>query len=81
MRQETERCRMAIEAEAGMTVALDLQRGRRCTGMSGLILELWRTDSDVWRYSRVMAALSGGMPCSGASGARFAVISLSDLST
>ncbi len=51
MRQETERCRMAIEkAEAGMTVALICSGDAGVYGMSGLILELvGESDSRSWR--------------------------------
>lgn len=63
MRQETERCRMAIEkAEAGMTVALICSGDAGVYGMSGLILELvGESDSPIVEViPGVTAALSGG---------------------
>ena len=84
MRQETERCRMAIEkAEAGMTVALICSGDAGVYGMSGLILELvGESDSPIVEViPGVTAALSGGALLGAPLGHDFAVISLSDLLT
>ena len=84
MRQETERCLMAIEkAEAGMTVALICSGDAGVYGMSGLILELvGESDSPIVEViPGVTAALSGGALLGAPLGHDFAVISLSDLLT
>ncbi|WP_434687849.1 precorrin-3B C(17)-methyltransferase [Hungatella sp. SB206] len=84
MRQETERCRMAIEkAEAGITVALICSGDAGVYGMSGLILELvGESDSPIVEViPGVTAALSGGALLGAPLGHDFAVISLSDLLT
>lgn len=84
MRQETERCRMAIErARAGMTVAVICSGDAGVYGMSGLIFELiGEAESPVVEViPGVTAALSGGAVLGAPLGHDFAVISLSDLLT
>lgn len=84
MRQETERCRMAIErAREGMTVAVICSGDAGVYGMSGLIFELIGEEASpaVEVISGVTAALSGGAVLGAPLGHDFAVISLSDLLT
>ena len=84
MRQETERCRLAIDAAlAGKTTAMVCSGDAGVYGMSGLVLELAedRPDIDVEVVPGVTASLSGGEVLGAPLGHDFAVISLSDLLT
>ena len=83
MRQEAERCRMAIDcALAGRTTAMISSGDAGVYGMAGLILEMAEgKDVDVEIVSGVTAALSGAALLGAPLGHDFAVISLSDLLT
>lgn len=84
MRQETERCRMAISrAREGKKVALICSGDAGVYGMSGLVLELIGEEKapEVEIIPGVTAALSGGAILGAPLGHDFAVISLSDLLT
>ena len=83
MRQEVERCRMALESAAsGRTTAMISSGDAGVYGMAGLILELAEgTDVQVEVIPGVTAALSGAAVLGAPLGHDFAVISLSDLLT
>ena len=84
MRQEKERCRMAIdEARKGKTVSMVCSGDSGVYGMSGLILEMARPygDLEIEIIPGVTAALGGGANLGAPLGHDFAVISLSDLLT
>ncbi len=82
MRQEAERCRLAIEsARAGKTTAMISSGDAGVYGMAGLVLELAGDDIDVEIVPGVTAALSGAALLGAPLGHDFAVISLSDLLT
>ena len=84
MRQETERCRMALEAaQQGRTVAMVCSGDAGVYGMAGLLLELAGEypGTAVKVVSGVTAALSGGAVLGAPLGHDFCVISLSDLLT
>lgn len=82
MRQEAERCRLAIEsARAGKTTAMISSGDAGVYGMAGLVLELAGDDVDVEIVPGVTAALSGAALLGAPLGHDFAVISLSDLLT
>lgn len=84
MRQETERCRMAIDAAlSGKTVSLICSGDSGVYGMSGLVLELrgGNGEPEIEVIPGVTAALSGGAVLGAPLGHDFAVISLSDLLT
>ena len=84
MRQETERCRLAINAAlAGKTTAMVCSGDAGVYGMAGLILELaeGRKELEIAVIPGVTAALSGAALLGAPLGHDFAVISLSDLLT
>lgn len=84
MRQEQERCRIAIdEARKGKIVAMVCSGDSGVYGMSGLILEMARPyeELEIEIIPGVTAALSGGAILGAPLGHDFAVISLSDLLT
>ena len=82
MRQEAERCRLAIEsARAGKTTAMISSGDAGVYGMAGLVLELAGDDVEVEIVPGVTAALSGAALLGAPLGHDFAVISLSDLLT
>ncbi len=83
MRQEAERCRMAIESAcAGRTTAMISSGDAGVYGMAGLILEMAAgKDVEVEVVPGVTAALSGAAILGAPLGHDFAVISLSDLLT
>ena len=84
MRQEQERCQMAIlEAQKGKRVAMVCSGDSGVYGMSGLILQLAENvkDLEIEVIPGVTAALSGGAVLGAPLGHDFAVISLSDLLT
>ena len=83
MRQEADRCRMAIDrACEGRTVALISSGDAGVYGMAGLLCELAHgRDLDVEIVPGVTAALSGGAVLGAPLTHDFAVISLSDLLT
>ena len=84
MRQETERCRLAIEAAlTGKTTAMVCSGDAGVYGMAGLILELaeGRKELEIAVIPGVTAALSGAALLGAPLGHDFAVISLSDLLT
>ena len=83
MRQEAERCRMAIDsALAGKTTAVISSGDAGVYGMAGLICELAAgKDIDIEIVPGVTAALSGAALLGAPIGHDFAVISLSDLLT
>ncbi len=84
MRREQERCLLAIEeAKKGKTAAMVCSGDSGVYGMSGLILELARSEEDleIEIIPGVTAALSGGAVLGAPLGHDFAVISLSDLLT
>ena len=84
MRQEQERCQMAIlKALEGKRVAMVCSGDSGVYGMSGLILQLAKEspDSEIEVIPGVTAALSGGAVLGAPLGHDFAVISLSDLLT
>ena len=84
MRQETERCRMAIEkAEAGMTVVLICSGDAGVYGMAGPILQMAEEfpEVEIEVVPGITAALSGAAALGAPLMHDFAVISLSDLLT
>ena len=84
MRQETERCRMALEAaQQGKTVAMVCSGDAGVYGMAGLLLELAGEypGTEVGVVAGVTAALSGSAVLGAPLGHDFCVISLSDLLT
>lgn len=83
MKQEIERCRMAVDAAAeGKTVAMISSGDAGVYGMAGPILELAEgKDVEVKVVAGVTAALSGGAVLGAPLTHDFAVISLSDLLT
>ena len=84
MRREQERCQLAIdEAKKGKAVAMVCSGDSGVYGMSGLILELARSEEglEMEIIPGVTAALSGGAVLGAPLGHDFAVISLSDLLT
>ena len=83
MKQEVERCRMAVEAAcAGRTVAMISSGDAGVYGMAGPVLELAEgKDVEVEVVAGVTAALSGGAVLGAPLTHDFAVISLSDLLT
>lgn len=84
MRQEEERCRLAIKRAAeGITTAVICSGDSQVYGMAGLILEMTDAEADVNTIivPGVSAVLSGSAILGAAVGHDFAVISLSDLLT
>ena len=84
MRQETERCRLAIEAAlTGKTTAMVCSGDAGVYGMAGLILEIAEgvKELEIAVIPGVTAALSGAALLGAPLGHDFAVISLSDLLT
>ena len=83
MKQEVERCRMAVDAACeGRTVAMISSGDAGVYGMAGPILELAEgKDVQVEVVAGVTAALSGGAVLGAPLTHDFAVISLSDLLT
>jgi precorrin-3B C17-methyltransferase len=84
MRQERERCRLALQAaQSGKTTAVVCSGDSGVYGMASLILELSVdfTDVEIEVVSGVTAALSGSAVLGSPLGHDFAVISLSDLMT
>jgi precorrin-3B C17-methyltransferase len=84
MRQEVERCRMALDAaQAGKTVAMVCSGDAGIYGMSGLIYELLAEYSDVEIVvvPGITAAISGAAVLGAPLMNDFCVISLSDLMT
>lgn len=84
MRQEAERCRLALmSADAGKRTAMICSGDSGVYGMAGLILQLAGEFPEVAVeiIPGVTAALSGGAALGAALGHDFAVISLSDLLT
>ena len=84
MRQETERCRMAIEkAEAGMTVALICSGDAGVYGMAGLMYEVGVEfpKAELEIVPGITAAIGGAAVLGAPLIHDFAVISLSDLLT
>ncbi|MBP5225670.1 MAG: precorrin-3B C(17)-methyltransferase [Lachnospiraceae bacterium] len=83
MKQEVERCRMAVEAACeGRTVAMISSGDAGVYGMAGPVLELAEgKDVEVEVVAGVTAALSGGAVLGAPLTHDFAVISLSDLLT
>lgn len=84
MRQETERCRLAIEtALTGRTVAMVCSGDAGVYGMAGLVLELAQQypPIEIQVVAGVTAACSGAALLGAPLGHDFAVISLSDLLT
>ena len=82
MRQEAERCRLAIEsARAGKTTAMISSGDAGVYGMAGLVLELAGDDIDVEIVPGVTAALSGAALLGAPLGHACAVSRLSDLLT
>lgn len=83
MKQEVERCRMAVDAAgSGKTVAMVSSGDAGVYGMAGPVLELAEgKDVEVEVIAGVTAALSGGAVLGAPLTHDFAVISLSDLLT
>ena len=84
MKQETKRCRMALEeASKGRTTAIVCSGDAGVYGMAGLVLELLPEFPQVTAeiVPGVTAALSGAALLGAPLGHDFAVISLSDLLT
>ena len=83
MKQEIERCRMAVDAAgSGKTVAMVSSGDAGVYGMAGPVLELAEgKDVEVEVIAGVTAALSGGAVLGAPLTHDFAVISLSDLLT
>lgn len=84
MRQETERCRWALEtASQGKTVALVCSGDAGVYGMAGLVLQLGEDypDAEIEVVPGITAALSGAAVLGAPLGHDFCVISLSDLLT
>ena len=84
MRQETERCRQALQcADGGQTTALVCSGDAGVYGMASLVLEMaeqW-PEVDICVVAGVTAALSGGAVLGAPLSNDFCVISLSDLLT
>lgn len=84
MRQETERCRMALEsAQSGRVTAMVCSGDAAVYGMAGILLELSvdYPEVEIVVIPGVTAALSGSAVLGAVLGHDFAVISLSDLLT
>mgnify|MGYP000943472825 FL=1 len=84
MRQEKDRCQMAIdEAKKGKTVSMVCSGDSGIYGMSGLVLELAAEEKEleIEMIPGVTAACSGASVLGAPLGHDFAVISLSDLLT
>lgn len=84
MKQERERCRLALEAAAGdKTTAMVCSGDAGVYGMAGLLIEMGEEfpQVDIHVIPGVTAALSGGAVLGAPLGHDFAVISLSDLLT
>lgn len=84
MKQEQERCRMALEAAAaGKKTAVVCSGDAGVYGMAGILMEMGRDypDVEIRAVAGVTAALSGSALLGAAVGHDFAVISLSDLLT
>jgi precorrin-3B C17-methyltransferase len=84
MRQEKERCRMALEAaQAGRRVSVVCSGDAGVYGMAGLLLEMGEAfpDVEICVAAGITAALSGAAVLGAPLGHDFAVISLSDLMT
>lgn len=84
MKQEQERCRMALEkAAAGKQTAVICSGDAGVYGMAGILLELGEAypQVEIRTVAGVTAALSGSAVLGAAVGHDFAVISLSDLLT
>ncbi|GLC77901.1 precorrin-3B C(17)-methyltransferase [Lacrimispora brassicae] len=84
MRREQERCQLAIDqAKEGKITAMVCSGDSGVYGMSGLILEMARSEEglEIEIIPGVTAALSGGAVLGAPLGHDFAVISLSDLLT
>lgn len=84
MRREQERCLLAIqEVKKGKIAAMVCSGDSGVYGMSGLILEMARSEEDleIEIIPGVTAALSGGAVLGAPLGHDFSVISLSDLLT
>lgn len=87
MKQERERCRMALElAETKERVAMVCSGDASVYGMAGLLMELADGEDgfpevEICAVAGVTAALSGGAVLGAPLGHDFAVISLSDLMT
>lgn len=84
MRQEVERCRLAMEkADSGVTTAVVCSGDAGVYGMASIVLTLAPKfpEVDVQIVPGITAALSGGAVLGAPLGHDFAVISLSDLLT
>lgn len=84
MKQEKERCRMALEtAAAGKRVAMVCSGDAGVYGMAGILMEMGEAypQVEIRAVAGVTAALSGSAVLGAAVGHDFAVISLSDLLT
>lgn len=84
MRQETDRCRWALEtASQGKTVALVCSGDAGVYGMAGLVLQLGADypNTEIEVVPGITAALSGAAVLGAPLGHDFCVISLSDLLT
>lgn len=84
MKQEKERCRMALEAAAaGKRTAVVCSGDAAVYGMAGILMELGEAypQLEIRTVAGVTAALSGSAVLGAAVGHDFAVISLSDLLT
>lgn len=84
MRQEQERCRMALEmADAGKRTAVVCSGDACVYGMAGILMEMGESypEVEIRAVAGVTAALSGSAVLGSAVGHDFAVISLSDLLT
>lgn len=84
MKQEKERCRMALEAAAaGKRTAMVCSGDAGVYGMAGILLEMGEAwpEVEIQAVAGVTAALSGSAVLGAAVGHDFAVISLSDLLT
>lgn len=84
MKQEKERCRMALEAAAaGKRTAMVCSGDAGVYGMAGILMEMGEAypEVEISAVAGVTAALSGSAVLGAAVGHDFAVISLSDLLT
>lgn len=84
MRQERERCRLALEAaRQGKTVAMVCSGDAGVYGMAGLLIQMAEDcpDVDIEVVSGVTAAISGAAVLGAPAGHDFCCISLSDLLT
>lgn len=84
MKQEKERCRMALQAAAaGKSTAVVCSGDAGVYGMAGILMELGEAypEVEIRAVAGVTAALSGSAVLGSAVGHDFAVISLSDLLT